>query len=192
MAYSKLYSSLVSSSLWVQNDSTRLLFVTLLAMADQGGVVYGSKTGIARIANIDPDEIEGAFDTLMGPDAESSDRLRSPEHEGRRIEEVPGGYRLLNYSYYRSLRNEDDRRRQNAEAQQRRREETRKVSRRQPKSAKVSRVQPRSSQAEAEAEAEAERESLNVVSGVKQQNLSGKSSPPMPVVGPVKQKARPF
>lgn len=124
MAYSKLHSSLVYSSLWTQPDEVRLLFITLLAVADRQGYVYGSRSGLERLANIivrERDD-ESPWDVLMSPDPDSSDLMRNPENEGRRIEEVPGGFRLLNFEYYRGLRNEDDRREQTRQAQARFRE----------------------------------------------------------------------
>jgi hypothetical protein len=154
MGFSKLHSSLVNSSLWTQPDSTRILFITLLALSDRSGMVYGSREGISRIANVAPDDIDEAWSSLMSPDPDSSDRLRNPENEGRRIEEVPGGFRLLNYPYYRGLRNEDDRREQNREAQERFRKKAA-ISQRQPRSATVSPDNPPSSHAEADADAEA-------------------------------------
>jgi len=110
--------------------------VTLLAIADREGFVYGSRNGLERTANIAWDEArdENPWEALMSPDPDSSDLLRNPENEGRRIEAVPGGFRILNYLYYRSLRNEDDRREQNRVAQQRFRD---KVSQSKPKSATV-------------------------------------------------------
>lgn len=151
MSYSKLHSSLVSSSLWTEPDSVRILFITLLAMADRDGYVYGTKLGIARIANIEPEEIDAAWSTLLSPDKNSSDKMRNPESNGRRIEEASGGFRLLNYTYYRGLRDDDDRREQNRLAQERFRSKRRK-----PSSAGVSHGKPQSAHAEAEAEAEAD------------------------------------
>lgn len=133
MSYSKLHSSLVNSSLWTEPDDVRILFITLLAMCDRQGYVYGSRPGIERSANIDPDS--DAWTVLMSPDSNSSDRLRNPEHEGRRIEEVPGGFKLLNFEYYRGLRNDDERREQTRLAQERHRRKHR--------SARVSQSKPR-------------------------------------------------
>ena len=146
MGFSKLHSSLVNSSLWTQPDSTRLLFVTLLAICDRDGVVLGSREGIARIANINKDEVFAAWETLLSPDPDSSDKERAPENEGRRVEALSGGFRILNYAYYRGIRNDEDRREQNREAQERWRNK--------PRSARVSHGKPRSAHAEAEAEAE--------------------------------------
>lgn len=145
MSYNKLHSSLVNSSLWMQRDDVRLLFITMLAMCDRYGFVYGSRYGIERAANIDFDPDDNSpWEILMAPDKDSSDRLRNPDNEGRRIEEVPGGFRLLNFEYYRGLRNDDDRRRQNREAQERFRNKppSAAVSHGQPPSANVSPAKP--------------------------------------------------
>jgi hypothetical protein len=146
----------VNSSLWNERDDVRLLFITLLAVCDREGYVYGSRQGLERLANITYSEDESdPWHVLMSPDPDSSDRLRNPENEGRRIEEVPGGFRLLNFGYYRGLRNDDDRREQNRRAQEKRRGKPKSagVSQGQPASAGVSQDKPIS---EAEAEAEAE------------------------------------
>ena len=151
MAYSKLHSSLVNSSLWTEEDHVRILFITLLALCDADGCVYGSRMGLERVAMIDQDACKerDPWAVLLGPDYDSSDKMRAPENEGRRIEEIPGGFRLLNFAYYRGLRNDDDRREQNRLAQERFRNKSK------PQSATVSRGKPVKAQAEAEAEAEA-------------------------------------
>lgn len=158
MAYSKLHSSLVNSSLWTEPDNVRILFITLLALCDREGYVYGSKPGLERLANIEAGE-DAQFDpweVLLSPDPHSSDRLRNPENEGRRIEEVSGGFRLLNFPYYRGLRNDDDRREQNRTAQARFKAKA-KISQDKPRSAKKSHGNP-ISEAEADAETEAKKD----------------------------------
>ncbi len=143
MAYSKLHASLVNSSLWCEPDKVRILFITMLAIADRDGCIYGSRSGVFRQANIthDPDG-DDPFEILLSPDPDSSDLLRNPDNEGRRIEEIPGGFRLLNYAYYRGLRNDDDRREQNRVAQERyRKTHSATVSQRKPRSAKKSQGQ---------------------------------------------------
>jgi hypothetical protein len=123
MSYSKLFASIVHSSLWTAPDHVRLLFVTLLAIADPEGFVFGSRPGLERAANIHYDPEAGdpdPWEVLLSPDPHSSDRLRNPENEGRRIEEIPGGgFRILNFLYYRSLRDAEARRDQNRNAQAR-------------------------------------------------------------------------
>src|SRR6266403_3934937 len=124
MMYSKLFSSMVHSSLWSEPDHIRLLFITLLAIADRDGIVYGSRSGLERAAMIDPDAAEeiDPWERLMGPDDDSSDLMRNPENEGRRVEQVQGGFRIINYTYYKSLRDSEDRAQQNREAQRKHRE----------------------------------------------------------------------
>ena|SRR5215471_6350506 len=164
MAYSKLFSSLVHSSLWGEQDHVRLLFITLLAVADRDGHCWGSRSGFERLAMLDLDACQekNPWDVLMSPDADSSDRLRNPENEGRRIREIPGGFEIINYVYYRSLRNDDDRKEQNRIAQRRHRD---KVSHSKPASAKVSRVKPRSSHADADADADKKKEAKSDTNG---------------------------
>lgn len=150
MAYSKLFASIINSSLWTEPDHIRLIFITMLAIADRDGYVYGSRAGLIRQACVDMDACDETdpFAVLMAPDRESSDLLRNPDNEGRRIEEVEQGFRIINYGYYRSLRNDDDRRIQNREAQRRFKAKSK------PQSAKVSRAKPQSAHAEAEADTE--------------------------------------
>lgn len=151
MSYSKLHSSIVNSSLWTQGDSVRILFVTLLAMCDRDGIVYGSRAGLTRIAMIEADDEEEAWKTLMSEDLDSSDKIRAPENGGRRVEEVSGGFRLLNFEYYRGLRNDDERREQNRQAQARFKA---KVSQGKPAKATVSHGNPPKAHTEADTEAD--------------------------------------
>lgn len=151
MSYSKLHSSIVNSSLWCEEDHVRLLFVTLLAMCDRDGYVYGSRPGLERAAMITWREDQpDPWKVLMSPDKNSSDRIRAPENDGRRIEEVSGGFRLLNFEYYRGLRNDDDRREQNRRAQEKFRHK--------PSQARVSLSKPHSAASKPISEAEAETE----------------------------------
>ncbi len=137
-------------------DHVRLLFITLLALADREGVVYGSRNGLMRAAMIDLDAADehDPWRILMGPDDDSSDLMRNPDNEGRRLEEVPGGFRIINYTYYKGLRDSEDRRVQNQEAQRRHRE---KVSPDKPVSATVSHRNPIESKSETKTKKEDKR-----------------------------------
>lgn len=72
----------------------------MLAMADQNGIVNASVGGLARRANLTREECDAALSTLLAPDPDS----KSPEHEGRRIEALDGGWLVLNHRAYRDLR----------------------------------------------------------------------------------------
>ena len=95
--FSKLWSSLVTSSIWGEDDKTRILWITMLATTDANGVVEASVPGLARIANITTEECRASIAKLMSPDSES----RTKTDEGRRISEVDGGWKILNYLKYR-------------------------------------------------------------------------------------------
>ena len=104
--YTKLFSSIVASTVWGEPHATRSVWTTMLALSDREGVVNGSVPGLARLANATLQETEAALATFMAPDTYS----RTPDNEGRRIEQVPGGWRLLNHAMYREKMNADDRR----------------------------------------------------------------------------------
>jgi hypothetical protein len=91
VTFTKLFSSITESTVWCEKDRTRLLWITMLAMADRHGRVWGSIPGLA---------------TFLSPDRYS----RTPDHDGRRIEPIDGGWRLLNHSKYRDLRDEESQR----------------------------------------------------------------------------------
>lgn len=104
--YTKLFGSITASTIWQEPAHTRLVWITMLAMADQHGVVHASVPGLAHIANVPLADTELALKTLLGPDPYS----RTKEHEGRRIEEVDGGWVLLNHAKFRGMRTPEDRR----------------------------------------------------------------------------------
>ncbi len=133
--FTKLYSGILDSTLWCEPDRTRLMWICMLAMADQYGRVMGSVPGLANRARVPLDDARAAIRAFLDPDPDS----RTKDFEGRRIEEIDGGWRLLNHAKYRELRAEDDRREQNrlaqARARDRKRDESAKVSTRQHESA---------------------------------------------------------
>ena len=139
--YAKLFASILDSSLWETPLPTRVLFITMMAMADRKGYVYSSPRGLARRAVLPAKDLKRALNELLSPDPDSTDRLRNPEHEGRRLEVTNGGWRILNYEYYRDLRDEDERRDQNRRAQRESRRRNRAVSTGQSQSAPVSECQ---------------------------------------------------
>jgi hypothetical protein len=71
----------------------------MLLNADPEGFVPGTVPGLAVAANVSLDEARGAIALFLHPDPDSN----SQEHEGRRIEKVPHGWRILNFVYWRLL-----------------------------------------------------------------------------------------
>jgi hypothetical protein len=145
--FTKLFSTIVDSTVWREEMHVKVVWITMLAKANRNGDVLASVPGLADAARVSLDQCVEALARLSAPDPWS----RTKEHEGRRIVEVDGGWRLLNYPKYRELRDADERRIQTREAVRRYRAkqsaEPLTVSNRKP-------GKPRKAQAEAEAEAE--------------------------------------
>jgi hypothetical protein len=87
----------------------------MLSMADQLGRIHAAIPGLAHRARVSLKATEEALELFLQPDPYS----RSKEHDGRRIEVIDGGWRLLNYSIYREQKDEDARREKNRIYQQR-------------------------------------------------------------------------
>jgi len=115
MTFTKLFSSITDSSIWCQDDHTRLLWITMLAMADKHGRVWASVPGLANRARVPFEAAERALSIFLAPDPHS----RTKDHDGRRVEVIDGGWRLLNHAKYRELRDEEDQRAKDAERQRR-------------------------------------------------------------------------
>lgn len=96
MAYTKLHATILDSSVWLEPAHVRLVWITMLAMADQHGVVHASVGGLAHRARVTKEECSDAIARFLGPDPDSRDRTT-----GERIEEVPGGWLVLNHANYR-------------------------------------------------------------------------------------------
>lgn len=108
--YTKLFNSILASTIWRASDKTRIVWITMLAMADKDGVVEGSVPGLADFARVNLSDCQAALAELLAPDEYS----RSSENDGRRIEALDGvGWRLLNHSKYRAKMSEDERREYN-------------------------------------------------------------------------------
>lgn len=96
--YNKIFTKILDSSIWLEADSTRLVWLTMIASMDSEGFCqFASAANVARRAIVSDEAAINAIKVLESPDANSSD----PDNEGRRIERVPGGWIVLNASKYR-------------------------------------------------------------------------------------------
>jgi hypothetical protein len=102
--FSKLWSEIVTSSIWSADDKTRILWITLLALKNKDGFVAASIPGLANAARVSIPDCERAITILEAPDPYS----RSKEHEGRRIMPCEGGWTVLNHFKYRDKDSSDD------------------------------------------------------------------------------------
>lgn len=103
--YTKLFGSILDSSVWMEPVETRVVWITMLAKADRHGVVSVVIPKLAQHAGVSIEAAERAIECFLSPDKYS----RTKAHEGRRIVEVEEGWRLLNHAHYRRLGSAADR-----------------------------------------------------------------------------------
>ncbi len=144
MGFTKLFSSIITSTVWMEDNATRIMWIGMLAMANADGVVEGSIPGLANVCRVTMSEAQAAIDIFLNPDPHS----RNPENDGRRMEKVDGGWRILNYGNYRQKT--QDQIGSAAERMRRYREKKNETTNRNPLRSKVTRY------TEAEEEAEEE------------------------------------
>ena len=105
MGYSKLWSNLPRSSLLECELHVRWTFVVMLALKDSDGIVFGTRTALARAVNLSLEQTSNALDVLSSPDPNSS----SKRDEGRRLREIaPNRWLVVNADDYRGKRDDTD------------------------------------------------------------------------------------
>lgn len=102
-SFTKLFSSLTTSTIWCEDSNTRVVWITMLSVADRQGRVFASIPGLAGVARVPVDDARRAIAKFLEPDPDS----RTPDYDGRRIEVIEGGWRLLNYAKYREMRDRE-------------------------------------------------------------------------------------
>ena len=113
--YTKLFNSIVTSTIWTEDDKTRIVWITMLALADQNGEVHASIPGLARLAGVSVESVNESIGKFLSPDEYS----RTPDNEGRRIAPIDGGWELLNHAKYRKMASLADQKEATAKRQQR-------------------------------------------------------------------------
>lgn len=119
--YVKLFGSIIHSTVWQTDLHIKVVWITMLAMADKDGQVWASVPGLSKAAGVSLDQCNEALRQFLSPDPYS----RTKDHEGRRIEEIDGGWKLLNYRLYRHLASPDPDDKANAAKQKRYRDRQR-------------------------------------------------------------------
>ena len=104
--YTKLFQSILHSTIWREPNHVRIVWITLLAMSGKEGVAETSLPGLADVARVPLRDCEDALKRLQRPDPYS----RSGDDGGRRIRPVDGGWLLINHGKYRAKMNADERR----------------------------------------------------------------------------------
>lgn len=91
-----LHKSTLFSSLWEESTETRIVWITLLLMADADGSVHESNEEIAQKSRISEVAVRDAINRLSKPDPASRNRL----HDGRRLLLLEDCVRIVNYRLY--------------------------------------------------------------------------------------------
>ncbi len=98
MAYTKLFRDLVFSTIWRrEDDATRLVWITMLALRDGDHVVRVNIVGLSDLARVSDEDCRKSIEILQMPDPNGLEQ----EYEGRRIERVADGWLILNGEKYR-------------------------------------------------------------------------------------------
>jgi hypothetical protein len=122
--YAKVFSQILDSSIAVDYEQ-RHLFMDLLVLADREGVVDMTPEAIGRRLNVPMDIVIENLLKLMEPDPDS----RSDEQEGRRLvlldDHRDWGWQIVNYAFYRDMKDADALRAANRERKRRQRERER-------------------------------------------------------------------
>jgi hypothetical protein len=101
MSYTKLDSGIIQSSLWEEDDATRIVWITLLALADANGMVRAAVPAIASLSRVSLKKCIAAIEKFKAPDPYSRTKLE----EGRRVLELEdGGFFLVTHEEYRNRR----------------------------------------------------------------------------------------
>lgn len=100
MPFVKLDENLLDSTVWREDEHVVRVWIAMLILARDPGVVMITIPGLADRAQVSIEQCEAALEALEGPDKYS----RTPEHEGRRIqrlEDGESGWLVLNWEKYR-------------------------------------------------------------------------------------------
>lgn len=150
MTFTKLFSSITASTVWCEDHPTVRVWICMLAMCDKQGRIFGSIPGLAGIARVTVDECRIAVGKFLSPDQDS----RTKVAEGRRLEEIDGGWKLINHAKYRAVRDSEERRAYKTEKQREYRSVDKAVDKSANSGPRRPDVEPNGHNAEAEAEAE--------------------------------------
>jgi hypothetical protein len=82
--YAKLFSSILRSSIWTEPLETKIVWITMLALADRHGYVGASIPGIASAAGVPLDKAAEAIAKFLAPDEWSRSKDFDVAGGGRR------------------------------------------------------------------------------------------------------------
>jgi hypothetical protein len=100
MMYNKLFTKILDSSVWLAPDTTRLVWITMLASMDEDGfVAMKTPQNVANRALIPLPAAISALHTLESEDPED----KACPYHGKRLERVADGWVVLKAGEYRDI-----------------------------------------------------------------------------------------
>ncbi len=99
-SWTPLWSPIVDSSLWEESGDVVKVFMTIIATKNSDHICELDAYRIARKCCLDEILVLDILKILASPDKR---RKTKQEHEGRRIQAVPGGWLVLNGEKYRQM-----------------------------------------------------------------------------------------
>lgn len=106
VGFSKLFSDIIHSTVWREEMHVKVVWITMLAMADRHGQVMASVPGLADAAKVTLEQCLDALEKFQLPDEYS----RTKDYDGRRIMEIDGGWLLFNYEKFRDRKDDEEQR----------------------------------------------------------------------------------
>lgn len=103
--YTKLFTTLLDSTVWALSKEARLLWITMLLKKNRDQIVECSIPGLAHAARLSVEETEVALEELGRPDPYSQTKVK----DGRRIEKIDRGWLVINGELYRNLLSAEER-----------------------------------------------------------------------------------
>lgn len=97
--FAKLDSGIVDSTLWMKPHDALRVWIALLAKSDSYGIVRIAAPALAHQCFLTPERLAEIMADFCSPDPDS----RTPEHDGRRLQAIEGGWMILNYLRYRDM-----------------------------------------------------------------------------------------
>lgn len=98
MHYVKIPNSLLHSDLWGNDHVAKIVWITMVLMADRDGFVDASVDGVARAAVIERAAAERALERLSAPDKRLDGGLLGGL--GRYVARVGLGWRVLGFESF--------------------------------------------------------------------------------------------
>lgn len=99
-SYTPIFHSTVNTRIWALSPAARCVWLWLHLSADPEGFVCATVAGVAVGANVDVGDARRA---LEGFEDSDPDALPDDAHQGRVIERVPRGWRVLGFEELRDL-----------------------------------------------------------------------------------------